>query len=196
MGTCNFIAVKGISVGMVAEGASAEDIEHEIQEMVEEGFDSPSKADAVERILLNESENISVVFAETRVFAEKLQKWISVVLPPVFEENDIEEVLEVVIEQGYYSGFQLYVTWDSESIREDLAQCGVDGIEEIIAQVGNIKRTVEFLLVDYAFENGLGITSGGYTGGVVYEGISDTWKSYYMTAYDTLIRNFREFMEN
>ena len=117
-------------------------------------------------------------------------------LPPVFEANDIEDFFYVVLKGGYYSGFQLYVEWDLDNAREELERCGVDGIEEVIAQVGNIKRTVEFLLVDYAFDNGLGITSGGWTGGVAYEGIADTWKSYYLTASRVLIKNFKAFMED
>lgn len=196
MGTCNFKAVEGVSVGMMAESISAEDIENELHEMAQDGYDDPTEDDAKARLESQEQENISEAFSVAQVFAEKLKTWIGTVLPPVFEENDIEDFFYVVLKGGYYSGFQLYVEWDLDNAREELEQCGVDGIEEVIAQVGNIKRTVEFLLVDYAFDNGLGITHGGWTGGVVYECIADSWKSYYLTASKVLIKNFKAFMED
>lgn len=194
MGTCNFKAVEGVSVGMVAEDISAEEIELEKQEMVSEGFDEPTEEQAVERLLLNESETISEALAQAQMFAEKLQKWIIIVKPPVLEENDIEDVLKVVVEQGYYSGFQLYVEFDKTYLTEKLAQVGEHNAH-VVDQVEKVYKTAQFLLVDYTFNNGLGITFGGYRGGVAYEGISDSWKSYYLKADVGLVANFKEYMK-
>lgn len=196
MGACNFEAVDGVSIGMDDVVYTRDEIEAEIWEMAQEGYEDPTAEEAEKRLELAQDDAISGAYDAAGAWSEKLKTWIGTVLPPVFEANDIEDFFYIVLKSGYYSGFQLYVEWDLDFAREQLEQCGVDGIEEVIAQVGNIKRTVEFLLVDYATNNGLGITSGGYVGDVTYEGMADTWKSYEATASDELIKNFKAFIED
>ena len=195
MGACNFKAVDGVSIGMVAEGIKPEEIAHELQEMAAEGIEDPTEADAIKRLKTLEDDTITSAYDEAQAFSEKLKTWIEIALPRVFEANDIEDVFEVVLARGYYSGFQLYVEWRLDYAREELAQCGVEGIEEVIAEVERLLRTVEFLLVDYAFGHGLGITSGGWRGGVTYVSSSGTWKPYSLIASDELIKDFKKFTE-
>lgn len=196
MGACNFKTVEGVSVGMAAEGTNPEAIEYELQEMEAEGIEYPTEVEAVNRLKTAEDDNIASSYDEAEAFSQKLKTWIEIALPPVFEANNIEDVFEVVLARGYYSGFQLYVEWRLDYAREELEQCGVEGIDEIIAEVEELSRTVEFLLVDYAFDNGLGLTSGGWRGGVAYEGMADTWTSYSLRASAKLLNDFNKFMED
>lgn len=195
MGACNFCAVEGVSVGMAKRGATPEEIAYELMEMVAEGIEYPTEVEAITRLKTAEDENITEAYNEAEVFSQKLKTWIEIALPQVFEANSIEDVFEVILARGYYSGFQLYVEWRLDYAREELEQCGVEGVEEIIAEVETLRRTVAFLLVDYALDNGLGLTSGGWRGGVAYECMADTWKSYYLKASDKLIQDFKKFAE-
>lgn len=196
MGACNFRQVEGVSVGMAAEAIKPEDIAHELMEMVAEGVEDPTEEEAIKRLKTAEADNIASSYDEAEAFSKKLKTWIEIALPQVFEANSIEDVFEVVLARGYYSGFQLYVEWRLDYAREELEQCVVEGIDEIIAEVEVLSRTVEFLLVDYAFDNGLGLTSGGWRGGVAYECMADTWTSYSLRASAKLLNEFNKFMED
>lgn len=196
MGACNFKQVEGVSVGMAAEAIKPEAIEDELQEMEAEGIEYPTEEEAVKRLKTAEDDKITEAYNEAKAFSKKLTTWIEIALPQVFEANDIEDVFEVVLAGGYYSGFHLYVEWRLEYAREELEQCGVEGIDEIIAEVEELSRTVEFLLVDYALDNGLGLTSGGWRGGVVYECMADTWTSYSLRASAKLLNDFQKFAED
>jgi hypothetical protein len=96
-----------------------------------------------------------------------------------------DEIFNVKMEYGYYEGFQLYVEdLDGEMgenaldyYREELAQEGVD-VAQIKTQLSKLWDTVQFLLIDFTKRADLGITAGGYRGGVQFDKVDQVWNEY------------------
>lgn len=110
-----------------------------------------------------------------------------------------EELFSVKMEYGYYEGFQLYVEdLDGEMgenaidyYREELEQEGVD-VEQIKTQFSKLWDTVQFLLIDFAKRAGLGITAGGYRGGVQFDKVDQVWNEYKLDADPEMLKDWEE----
>lgn len=61
--------------------------------------------------------------------------------------------------------------------KEELEQEGAD-IEQIMEQFRKLWDTVQFLLIDFAKRAELGITAGGYCGGVQFDHVDQVWEEY------------------
>ena len=110
-----------------------------------------------------------------------------------------EELFSVKMEYGYYEGFQLYVEdLDGEMgenaldyYREELEQEGVD-VAQIKTQFSKLWDTVQFLLIDFAKRAGLGITTGGYRGGVQFDKVDQVWNEYKLDADPEMLKDWEE----
>lgn len=110
-----------------------------------------------------------------------------------------DEIFNVKMEYGYYQGFQLYVEdLDGEMgenaldyYREELEQEGVD-VAQIKTQFSKLWATVQFLLVDFAKRAGLGITTGGYRGGVQFDKVDQVWNEYKLDADPEMLKDWEE----
>ena len=110
-----------------------------------------------------------------------------------------DKLMNVKIEYGYYEGFQLYAEdLDGEMgenaldyYKEELAQEGVD-IDQIREQIRKLWATVQFLLIGFAEQAGLGITSGGYCGGVQFDNVDRVWTEYKVGADKELLKAWGE----
>lgn len=110
-----------------------------------------------------------------------------------------EELFSVKMEYGYNEGFQLYVEdLDGEMgenaidyYREELEQEGVD-VEQIKTQFSKLWDTVQFLLIDFAKRAGLGITAGGYRGGVRFDKVDQVWEEYKLDADPEMLKDWEE----
>lgn len=108
-----------------------------------------------------------------------------------------DEIFKVKMEYGYYEGFQLYVEdLDGEMgenaldyYREELEQEGVD-VEQIKTQFSKLWDTVQFLLIDFAKRAGLGITTGGYCGGVQFDEVDQVWSEYKSEADPEMLKDW------
>lgn len=110
-----------------------------------------------------------------------------------------EELFSVKMEYGYYEGFQLYVEdLDGEMgenavdyYSEELEQEGVD-VAQIKTQLSNLWGTVQFLLIDFAKRAGLGITTGGYCGGVQFDKVDQVWNECKLDADPEMLKDWEE----
>lgn len=110
-----------------------------------------------------------------------------------------DELFSVKMEHGYYEGFQLYVEdLDGEMgenaldyYREELEQEGVD-VAQIKTQLSKLWGTVQFLLIDFAKRAGLGITAGGYRGGVQFDKVDQVWNEYKSDADPEMLKDWEE----
>ena len=109
------------------------------------------------------------------------------------------ELFSVKMEYGYYEGFQLYVEDLDGAMgenaldyyREELEQEGVD-VEQIKTQFSKLWATVQFLLIDFAKRAGLGITAGGYRGGVQFDKVDQVWEEYKLDADPEMLKDWEE----
>ena len=74
---------------------------------------------------------------------------------------------------------------------EELEQEGVD-VEQIKTQFSNLWDTVQFLLIDFAKRAGLGITTGGYRGGVQFDHVDQVWNDYKLDADPEMLKDWEE----
>lgn len=110
-----------------------------------------------------------------------------------------EELFSVKMEYGYYEGFQLYMEdLDGERgenaidyYREELEQEGAD-VAQIKTQLSKLWDTVQFLLIDFAKRAGLGITTGGYRGGVQFDKVDQVWNEYKLDADPEMLKDWEE----
>ena len=110
-----------------------------------------------------------------------------------------DEIFNVKMEYGYYQGFQLYAEdLDGEMgenaldyYSEELAQEGAD-VAQIKTQFSKIWDTVQFLLIDFAERAGLGITAGGYRGGVQFDKVGRLWNEYKSDADPEMLKDWEE----
>lgn len=110
-----------------------------------------------------------------------------------------DELFSVKMEYGYYEGFQLYAEdLDGEMgenaldyYSEELEQEGVD-VAQINAQFSKLWDTVQFLLIDFAKRAGLGITTGGYCGGVNFDKVDQVWNAYKADADPEMLKDWEE----
>lgn len=110
-----------------------------------------------------------------------------------------EELFSAKMEYGYNEGFQLYVEdLDGEMgenaidyYREELEQEGVD-VAQIKTQFSKLWDTVQFLLIDFAKRAGLGITTGGYRGGVQFDKVDQVWNEYKLDADPEMLKDWEE----
>lgn len=110
-----------------------------------------------------------------------------------------EELFSVKMEYGYNEGFQLYVEdLDGEMgenavdyYREELEQEGVD-VAQIKTQFSKLWDTVQFLLIVFAKRAGLGITAGGYRGGVQFDKVDQVWNEYKLDADPEMLKDWEE----
>lgn len=110
-----------------------------------------------------------------------------------------EELFSVKMEYGYYEGFQLYVEdLDGEMgenaidyYSEELAQEGAD-VAQIKTQFSKLWDTVQFLLIDFSKRAGLGITAGGYRGGVKFDKVNLVWNEYKKNASPEMLEAYEE----
>lgn len=110
-----------------------------------------------------------------------------------------DEIFNVKMEYGYYEGFQLYVEdLDGEMgenaidyYSEELAQEGAD-VAYIKTQFSKLWDTVQFLLIDFAKRADLGITTGGYRGGVQFDKVDQVWNEYKLDADPEMLKAWEE----
>lgn len=110
-----------------------------------------------------------------------------------------DETFNIKMEYGYYSGFQLYAEDLDGAMgenaldyyKEELEQEGAD-IEQIRTQLRKVWDTVQFLLIDFAKRAGLGITAGGYCGGVQFDHVDQVWNEYKADADPELLAIWEE----
>lgn len=175
MGACNFGGgILGVAVGMDATSYWTDEDRADYREMVEDDTLSDDYVD--ER--LNESENdyISDVYAVTERFVEDLNRF---VFWWFFQSHDIYNLLEVRINHGYHSGFEVRLVdphgFYNERVRfvEAQAEQWADYYEKedtLTAEewAKHIEKAIDFIdyaLVRFAYNKGLSYTIGGWTGG-------------------------------
>lgn len=168
MGACNFSTqTKSLTVGIVPAGEDEEQID------------------------------------EYRYFEALADQFVKNVNEFINYENPIsyltDEIFNVKMEYGYYQGFQLYVEdLDGEMgenaldyYREELEQEGAD-VAQIKTQFSKLWDTVQFLLIDFAERTGLGITAGGYRGGVQFDKVDQVWNEYKLDADPEMLKDWEE----
>lgn len=168
MGACNFSTqTKSLTVGIVPAGEDEEQID------------------------------------EYQYFEALADQFVKNVNEFINNENPIsyltDEIFNVKMEYGYYQGFQLYVEdLDGEMgenaigyYREELEQEGVD-VAHIKTQFSKLWDTVQFLLIDFAKRAGLGITTGGYRGGVQFDKVDQVWNEYKSDADPEMLKDWEE----
>lgn len=108
-----------------------------------------------------------------------------------------DDIFNVKMEYGYHEGLQLYVEdLDGEMgenaldyYSEELAQEGAD-VAQIKTQFSKLWDTVQFLLIDFAKRAGLGITTGGYCGGVQFDKVDQVWNEYKLDADPEMLKDW------
>lgn len=168
MGACNFSTQENsITVGIVPDGDDVEQIEE--YQYLEDWADQ---------------------------FVERLFSFIDRANPLSYLTN---EIFTVNMEYGYHSGFQLYAEDLDGAMGEnaidyykaELEQEGAD-IEQIREQLRKLWDMVQFLLIDFAKRAELGITAGGYCGGVQFDHVDQVWNEYKADADPELLAIWEE----
>lgn len=166
MGACNFSTqTKSLTVGIVPAGEDEEQIDEYLADWAGQ-------------------------------FVAEVNSFISRVNPISYLTA---ELFSVKMEYGYYSGFQLYAedldgAMGENAVdyyREELAQEGAD-VAQIKTHFRKIWDTVQFLLIDFAERAGLGITAGGYRGGVQFDKVDQVWNEYKLDADPEMLKDCEE----
>ena len=129
-------------------------------------------------------------------FVAEVNSFINRVNPISYLTDDL---FSVKMEYGYNEGFQLYVEdLDGEMgenavdyYREELEHEGVD-VAQIKTHFRKLWDTVQFLLIDFAKRAGLGITTGGYRGGVQFDKVDQVWNAYKADADPEMLKDWEE----
>ena len=147
--------------------------------------------------ICDDEEQIDEYLAEwAGKFVAEVNSFINKVNPISYLTDDL---FSVKMEHGYYEGFQLYAEdLDGEMgenaldyYREELEREGVD-VAQIKTQFSKLWDTVQFLLIDFAKRAGLGITVGGYRGGVQFDKVDQVWNEYKSDADPEMLKDWEE----
>lgn len=166
MGACNFSTqTKSLTVGIVPAGEGEEQIDEYLADLAGQ-------------------------------FVAEVNSFITQVNPISYLTA---ELFSVKMEYGYYEGFQLYVEDLDGAMgenaldydREELEQEGVD-VAQIKTQFSKLWDTVQFLLIDFAKRAGLGITAGGYRGGVQFDKVDQVWEEYKLDVDPEMLKDWEE----
>ena len=178
MGSCNFSIQKSLTVGLTNPTYTDE----EIAQFAEE---NEIDADTAQEWMAEQDfDDIAEQKEQADNFAYSLNKWLDSVIDLGFE-NTTDSLYRCTVELGYYNGFQLYVEdmdgADGEHLLDRLEEWDELPMERDQAEqlIDKVYSTAQFILIDYAEKEGLGITVGGWTGGSAqYHKINDVWEAY------------------
>lgn len=178
MGSYNFSIQKSLTVGLTNPTYTDE----EIAQFAEE---NEIDADTAQEWMAEQDfDVIAEAKEDADNFAYNLNKWFDSVIDFGFE-NTTDSLYRAVVELGYYEGFQVYIEdmdgddgkhlldhlteWDELPMERDQAEQLID----------KVYSTAQFILIDYAKKESLGITAGGWTGGQAqYHKINGLWEAY------------------
>ena len=178
MGSCNFSIQDSLTVGLTNPTYTDDEIAQFAQE-------NEIDADTAQEWMAEQDfDDIAEQKEQADNFAYSLNKWLDSVIDLGFE-NTTDSLYHCTVELGYYNGFQIYVEdmdgADGEHLLDHLEEWNElpmdrDQAEQLIDKVYS---TAQFILIDYAEKEGLGITAGGWTGGSAqYHQINDVWEAY------------------
>lgn len=191
MGSYNFSIQPDIAVGLVFPDIENKD--------VEEFRDDYSEINAVElrfeeaKKLLEEQEHehIGEEMDNARVFVDRLNWYLSSQVEGL--ENYFNNEIRVELEVGYYEGWQIYLVADdtdtiTDAILSDVEShkfmgvfyehsyfrelTGFDNTKEVKSQLESTVKVLRRAIIEYAYDNGLGLTSGGWCGGLDKTGVT------------------------
>lgn len=192
MGSFNFSIQKSLTVGLTNPTYTEEETaqfaeENEIDEQT-----------AQEWMAEQDFDIIAEVKEDADSFALSLNNWFNSVIDLGFE-NTTDSLYSAVVELGYYEGFQVYVEdidgADGEHLLDHLAERDELPMERDQAEqlIEKVYATGQFILIDYAKRAGLGITTGGWTGGQAqYHKIESVWEDYKQGADAELLAQWEQ----
>lgn len=191
MGSYNFSIQQDISVGLVFPDIEDKD--------VEEFRDDYSEINVVElrfeeaKKLLEEQEHeyIGDEMENAKVFVDRLNWYVSSQVEGL--EDYFSDEVRVELEVGYYEGWQIYLVADdtdtiTDAILSDVKDhkfmgyayehsyfrelTGFDNPKEVKARLESTIKVLRRAIIEYAYDNGLGLTSGGWCGGLDKAGVA------------------------
>lgn len=222
MGTFNFSRVAGVSVGVTMPIFSDEDIAEEIKFWHNEQGEDVDEQFALDGLIAAANDEISRQYNHALKWRKMVNDWVNTQL---WRGDETDHALSIGIEEGYYDGFQLYIEDNTEAmIDEVLAEteyragteywfnkyehsifddiCGFKNTKELRQHARKVENILSAALCNYAYDYGLGFTSGGWCGGVSYDNVkrelgewlalcdSDLWEDFLKWCKD---KNYRYF---
>lgn len=179
MGACNFSTQKSLTVGMTSLSYTEEEVK---QFAFENDLDDMEVAE--QWMQEQDFDDMEHRAQEAKNFAEDLNGWLGSVLG-LSIDTAIDPIYCAVVEAGYYDGWQLYIEDVDGADGENTLDYLIDWYSLVMSReqaqelIRKVYLTAQFILIDYAKNNGLGITSGGWTGGhAQYDRVDAVWEYY------------------
>lgn len=218
MGACNFCGHRGVDVGLVPQLISDEQVAGAMEELNSGGGRELSVA---VRYILEEHEagRISEEYKRAGNLKRLINSWIAFKVPCDPDWVNPLHVVSVDLECGYHDGWQMWVdSGDWESVIDalisdterragwwtdynDRYQCG--SIFECIAGEKNpkalrarfeqIEIAVSAILADCAVRYGWGNVSGGWCGGVSFDGMQEQAEQYKADSDPSLLADWEQY---
>lgn len=218
MGACNFCYHSGVDVGLVPQLISDEQVAGAMEELNSGGGRELSVA--VRYILEeHEADRISEEYKRAGNLKRLINSWVASVVPCDRDWVDPLHIVSIDLECGYHQGWQMWIdVCDWESVIDalisdterragwwtdykDRFQCR--SIFECIAGEKNPKAlrvkfeqlevAVSAILADCAVRYGWGNVSGGWCGGVSFDGMQEQAEQYKADADPSLLADWEQY---
>lgn len=197
MGAFNFSVQSDLSVGVVMPCFSDDEIE-EYRQSQEYDFGEAVTSEEAEKWLYEaEDEEITYKYNHALKFQSLMMAYIGSEFWGLGDWFDLvegaDDALSIEIEEGYHDGFQMYLqVKGADDLIEEILQevsyrkgwfknydrslfreiSGFNNTKELKAHLLKVEAVCRAALAVYAWDYGLGLTSGGWCGGVSFEGVA------------------------
>lgn len=197
MGSYNFSIQQDIAVGLVFPDIEDKDVEEFRADYLEINEVGLSFEEAKKLLEEQEHEDIGEGMDNARVFVDRLNGYVSSQVAGL--ENYFSGEIRVELEVGYYAGWQIYLAVDdTETITNEILLdvegykfmgyayehsyfrelTGFDNTKEVKARLESTIKVLRRAIIEYAGDNSLGLTSGGWCGGCDKAGVAAQRDTY------------------
>ena len=219
MGACNFCQHRGVDVGLSLDLIDDEQVAEYVEVYEANGFGELSTEEAYLILEEHEADRIAEEYKIADNLKSLINSWVASVVPCDREWVNPLHIVSVDLECGYHQGWQMWVdVGDWESVIDGLVadterragwwtdykdryQCR--SIFECIAGEKNPKAlrgkfeqlevAVSAILADCAVRYGWGNVSGGWCGGVSFDGMQEQAEQYKADADPKLLADWEQY---
>lgn len=191
MGSYNFSIQPDIAVGLVFPEIEDKDVEEFMDDYSDATGTGLSFEEAEKMLESQEHEHIGEEMDNARVFVDRLNWYVSSQVGGL--EDYFSDEVRVELEVGYYEGWQIYLVADdtdtiTDAILSDVKDhkfmgyayehsyfrelTGFDNTKEVKARLEGTAKVLRRAIIEYAYDNRLGLTSGGWCGGLDKTGVA------------------------
>ena len=219
MGACNFCYHSGVDFGLVPHLISDEQVAESMEELNLDGFNELSTAEAYSILEAQEADRISEEYKRAGNLKRLINSWVASVVPCDPDWVNHLHIVSVDLECGYHDGWQMWVdSGDWESVIDalisdterragwwtdykDRFQCrsifeciaGAKNPKALRAKFEQLEIALTAILADCAVRYGWGNVSGGWCGGISFDGMQEQANEWRADADPELLADWEQY---